>query len=242
MGHSETLQNVSSCFQRLHCDEAFFYKLRPQSTDEPAGENTMPTAKAIKKTKPFAASTVLPRPVKPWENGKKVNIQKTYLDAETAFRHEDFAKAEELFEIILAESPEHLKALVGTGLLHTNQGHYAEARNYCARARSVDDLFADAYFLKGLILDMEGQTERAVVEYQKVLWLEPCFVAAHYALARISLRQRQIRDCRRQLLNTVKCLEKERPAAIVAYSGGMTREVFLELCRHDLDSLPKEMP
>ena len=65
-----------------------------------------------------------------------------------------------------------------------HQGQYGDARVYCARAIREDDLLPEVYVLRGLILDMEGFLERALVEYQKVLWLEPAFVMAHYLSAK----------------------------------------------------------
>jgi chemotaxis protein methyltransferase CheR len=160
-----------------------------------------------------------------------------YRLALAAFDREEFAVAGELFDRVLAIDPEHPRALVGKGLLCANQGAFQEARLWCARAIRQDDLCADAYLLRGLILDMEGEPERALVEYQKVLWLERDYVMGHYFSAKchrlLGNREQQARALR----NALRSLEKVGDGAAVPFSGGLSRPVFLEQCRRELQAL-----
>ena len=157
-----------------------------------------------------------------------------YREALLAFDREEFPLAGELFERLLAIAPQHSRALVGMGLLRANHGDYQAARQWCARAIRYDDLCPDAYLLRGLILDMEGEAERALVEYHKVLWLERDFVMAHYfsakCLGQLGRREQQARALR----NTVRCLEKRGDNELVPFSGGMSRPALLEQCRREL--------
>ncbi len=111
--------------------------------------------------------------------------ERLFAAAMAAFDREEFSSAEQLFDQLLATQPEHVLALVGKGLLCANQGRYDESRQWCARAIRYDDLCPAAYLLRGLILDMEEHLERALVEYQKVLWLDRDFVMAHYLSAQV---------------------------------------------------------
>ena len=133
--------------------------------------------------------------------------------------------------------PQHSRALVGMGMLCANQGDYQEARRWCARAIRYDDLCPDAYLLRGLILDMEGETARALVEYQRVLWLERDFVMAHYFSAKCLGQLGRHEQQTRALRNAVRSLEKLDENELVPFSGGMSRPVLLELCRHELQIL-----
>jgi chemotaxis protein methyltransferase CheR len=157
-----------------------------------------------------------------------------YLEAFSAFDREQFAESTRLFEQLLEIEPNHPKGLVGKGLLLANQGKYGDARLYCARAIKVDDLLPEAYLLRGLILDMEGFLERALVEYQKVLWLEPAFVMAHYLSARAHDHLAEKEKKRRSLRNTLRILEKAADQAAIPFSGGLSRAVFLEVVRKEL--------
>ncbi|NIQ11163.1 MAG: histidine kinase, partial [Gammaproteobacteria bacterium] len=80
-----------------------------------------------------------------------------------------------------------------------------------------------AYLLRGLILDMEGLEERALVEYQKVLWLKPDFVMAHYLSAKAHGNLKDKEKKQRCLRNTIKALEQYNEQGNIPFSGGLSR-------------------
>jgi chemotaxis protein methyltransferase CheR len=164
-------------------------------------------------------------------------LMQLYEQALVAFDREDFAVAEGLFDRVLESDPGHALALVGKGLLCANQGRYDEARQWCARAIRHDDLCPAAYLLRGLILDMEEQLERALVEYQKVLWLDRDAVMAYYLSAKVHGRLGQSEQQGRALRNALRSLEKQLDLEVVPFSGGLSRPVFLDFCRNELTTL-----
>jgi chemotaxis protein methyltransferase CheR len=157
-----------------------------------------------------------------------------YREAVKAFEHEKFAEAHQLFEQLLELQPGHPQALVGKGLLLANQGRYPDARICCARAIREDDLLPEAYLLRGLILDMEGFLARALVEYQKVLWLKPDFVMAHYLAAKVHGRLDDSEKKQRSLRNTIRALEQADDQSTIPFSGGLSRGAFLEIAHCEL--------
>ncbi|NJC89069.1 MAG: tetratricopeptide repeat protein, partial [Desulfuromonas sp.] len=163
--------------------------------------------------------------------------EELYCQAMAAFDREDFVTADRLFDRVLAIAPEQAMALVGKGLLSANQGRYDDARQWCARAIRYDDLCPAVYLLRGLILDMEEQLERALVEYQKVLWLDRDFVMALYLSAKIHGRLRQTEQQGRALRNAIRVLEKLSATDVILFSGGLSRPVFLDICRRELAAL-----
>lgn len=247
MGHSETMQNVSDRFQRQHQQGAFYYQLKEPVTaarptlaaPSPAPISPPRPVSPVSKPAPAPApAPVVPEPSLP----APPNPQRLYEQAMDAFDHESYAEAERLFDEILQHEPEHSRALVGKGLIQANRGAYDEARQFGARAIRFDDLCPEAYLLRGLILDMEGQLQRALVEYQKVLWLEADFIMAHYLLAKIHARLQQPEAMLRALRNTIRSLERFPAAGCVPFSGGLTRAVFLEVCHRELASHRGEHP
>jgi chemotaxis protein methyltransferase CheR len=238
MGHSETMQNVSDQFQRHHQNNAFFYQ-RKERASIAAGVTESVPARNVRRTETVVqvpAKTALAEP-------KKVvlrNPEQLYRDALFAFDHEKFAESAKLFEQILEQQPTNAKALVGKGLLLANQGKNDDARICCARAIKGNDLLPEAYLLRGLILDMEGFLERALVEYQKVLWLDPAFVMAHYLSAKVHGRLADTEKKRRSLRNTIRVLEQAADQAQIPFSGGLSRGVFLEIVRHELTEIPRQ--
>jgi chemotaxis protein methyltransferase CheR len=249
MGHAETMQNVSERFQRHHQNNAFFYQLKDGSATSKsvsikgASKSPLPsdTVAAVSvKARAKSKTTAVPQKTVPNKTLKPAlcDPEQLYRDALTAFDREKFAESSTLFDQLLEQQPANPKALVGKGLLMANQGKYSDARICCARAIKQDDLLPEAYFLRGLILDMEGYLERSLVEYQKVLWLNPAFVMAHYLSAKVHDRLADAEKKLRSLRNTVRALEQSADQSTIPFSGGLTRGVFLEIARRELAEIP----
>ena len=243
LGHAETLQNVSDRFQRHYQHGAFFYQLK-------GGQRAMAVplapplpAPAPAPGLPVASPVPPPRPAPPAKAPAVAAVpappdpRPLYEQGLAAFDREDFTTAEHFFDQVLAIDPAHPLALVGKGLICANQGRYDESRQWCARAIRYDDLCPAAYLLRGLILDMEEQLERALVEYQKVLWLDRDFVMAFYLSARVHGRLGQTEQQLRALRNAIRILEKQAGLEVIPFSGGLSRPVLLEICRRELTSL-----
>ncbi|PLX80994.1 MAG: histidine kinase [Desulfuromonas sp.] len=222
LGHSETLQNVSEEFQRHQCHGAYFY--RPK-VDKPVEQSPAPSP-------PPAKPVVAEVPVEPEPS---FDFNETLARALQAFDGEDFPESERLFKEILAERQDSVLAMVGLGMICVNRGEFDSARSWCARAIGCDDLCPDAYLLRGVILDAEEQLERAVVEFQKVLWLDSGFVVAHYLLSKVHLRLGKDDQARRSLRNALIQLEKSDEENTIPWSGGISRSVFMEICRRDME-------
>jgi len=242
IGHAETLQYISDRFLRHHHHGAFYYQRKPSPAVSPSPSPPLPPLP------PLPLPTVLPalrRVVPPGPPPSPAappptpqpDAEQLFRQALAAFDREDFASAERLFDQALAVQPEQALALVGKGLICANQGRYDESRQWCARAIRYDDLCPAAYLLRGLILDMEEQLERAVVEYQKALWLDRDFVMAHFLLAKVHGRLGQADRQLRTLRNAIRTLEKLADPGIVPFSGGLSRAVFLETCRRELAAI-----
>ena len=248
MGHAETMQNVSDRFQRHHQHNAFFYqrkeRLIPQQTSLAETAQTMPRveAKSAVATKtrnqPAIEKVVTRERTSPRKQETALRDPgELYRDAVAAFDHEKFSDSALLFDQLLQQQPANPKAWVGKGLLLANQGQYHEARICCARAIKENDLLPEAYLLRGLILDMEGLLERALVEYQKVLWLDPAFVMAHYLSAKVYNRLSDAEKRSRSLRNVVRSLEQSADQATIPFSGGLSRSVFLEIVHQELSEI-----
>lgn len=244
MGHSETMQNVSNRFKRHHQHNAFFYQLKDPVQAKPAiikksvsSDLVSPpvVARSQKKTgKQAEVKSAQPTTQKPKSIIKQQDPMKLYSEAMVAFEHERFDDAGTLFDKLLELDPGNPRALVGKGLLMANQGKYSDARLCCAQAIKKDDLMPEAYLLRGLILDMEGFMERALVEYQKVLWLDPHFVMAYYLSAKVHDRLADHEKKQRALRNTARVLELAADQSMIPFSGGLSRSVMLEIVRTEL--------
>lgn len=241
LGHAETLTNISDRFRRVTWTGGFFYRLGAEPGEaaeperpvfDPSLAPARPAVPALPPELPKRAVPVPPAPPAP-------DPEEAFQEAREAFFREDFSVAAGKYDIVLRHSPRHVGALVGKGFILANRGDYHGALEYCARALQVDDLTADAYFLSGLIRELEENWAAAAAEYRKALLLDLDFIMPHYHLSRVYRRLTKMRDALRELVNTMRLLEKTAEEAIIPLSGGLSREVFLEVCREELSRVQR---
>jgi chemotaxis protein methyltransferase CheR len=238
MGHAETLSNISDGFLRQQHKGGFFYRLKSQQQGEAmhGSEHAVrPEMVPAVPSAPAAGTSPMETIVPPAAAGavQAVDLEQLLREADCEFECENFRTASQKYATLLAVDPNHVGALIGQGFIHANRGEYDAALDNCRRALQLDDLRADAYFLRGLIHDLCGETVEAIGEYRKALLLDMNFVMPHYNLSKIYWRLGRLEDARRQLNNTLRLLEKTPVEAAIRYSGGLSRAVFLEVCRED---------
>jgi len=240
LGHSESLASITTAFSRLSCDGGFFYQRREASSIPPD------TTQQSSLPEPAVSEAVYSKAPPPAEQTSRVqNVEKAekdrpeadFLEAERAFQREDFKTAKQKYDIVLRQNPRHVGALLGKGFLHANRSEYDKALLHCREVLDIDDLTASAYFLLGLIRDFRGETTRAMEEYRKAVMLDIDFIMPHYNLGKIYQRMGRERDAGRELDNTVRLLEKLPDEGLIPYSGGLSKEVFLEICREDRETI-----
>lgn len=228
LGHAETLHNLSEDFERVIHQRSFFYRRRPKVA---AAAQAQQTSTAV-----APGVVLLPRkPVAPADSAP--DSAALYLQAMASFNREDFRAAQLQFEQILRLEPGHAGALVGQGFVCANRREWPQAQDWCEAALRSDDLCAEAYFLKGLLCEALAETQAAREEYRKALLIDLDFIMPHYRLAGLFEQQGLLDDARRELRNTLRLLEKWPSESQVPYSGGLSREVFLEVCRAHLNRL-----
>lgn len=245
MGHAETLSHISSGFERHYHAGGFYYReKRDRLAPEPRRQVSPPAP--ARELKPVKSPVSLRSPV-PSVPKVRIEQQPARIPPKPEFSSEDlFKKAETLFEAekfqeasaVLAElirkKPDHTGALVIQGFVMANNGRFQEAVKFCNKALAIDDLMPEAYFLKGLLLDMNESPAEAVEEYRKTILLRMDFVMSHYHLGRLFYRLGKKTDGARELRNTMKILEKARQGSVIPFSGGLSREVFLQQVRDEL--------
>ncbi len=237
LGHAETLQNLSEKFLPVHYRGGFYYRLRREPVPKAVVESLPPPPPlpAVEMPEPAPAPQLLPAPVEP-------ELEELLEQARQAFEREEFAAAEEKFERILLRQAGHEQALLGMGFIRANQERYGEALDFCRQALAADDLLAEAYFLRGLICEQQEEIAEAAEEYRKALLLDLDFIMPHYNLSRIYQRLGRLKEARRELNNILRLLERTADETIIPHSGGVSRAVFLEICREDASLLETKPP
>jgi len=246
LGHAETLTHISERFQRIHNAGGFYYRLRDRGEAPEESPRPIPVAFSVvpKAAPPPAPSsrsalrTSAPRKAVPEKPAEPVpDLEEMYQRALQAFNREDFLTASRFYDAVLDHDSRHVGALVGKGFILANLGEYDDAVGFCDRALAVDDLCLEAYFLRGLILEMGEDLKGAVAEYRKAILLDMNFIMPHYNLSKVFWRLGRSRDAHRELNNTRHLLEAEADEELIPHSGGLTRAVFLEVCLEDASRL-----
>ncbi len=233
LGHAETLSQVSSLFERHTGDGGFYYRKR--NPEQVSGQRVKKLAKDRQLTKrlvrqqeprerltpPPPAAIMLPLP----------SIANIFQEAEAHFDREEFAAAARLLKEVLDREPGHCGALMLSGFIHANSGNIEAALAFCEQVLAIDDLLPEAYYLQGLVYDIADRHSEAIAEYRKAILLNMEFLMAHYSLWRLYLRIGREKQSMRELRTCLKILERSGGESIVPFSGGLSREVFLEQLR-----------
>jgi chemotaxis protein methyltransferase CheR len=163
------------------------------------------------------------------------------ISAEELFRNglnllhqEHYPEAGEIFMDALRIKPEHTGAILALGQIHLVNGRNDDALARCDQALAINDLLPEGYFLRGLLFEMAERIDDAIEEYRKAVLLKIDFVMPHYQLGKLSYRTGDVKTFERELRNCVKLLEKAGREAVIPFSGGLSREVFLEQTRKDM--------
>lgn len=237
MGHSETLLNVSSRFER-HIQEGSFYyrkKTAPEAPTEKALLKVLPIPVQKNAAAEESAGTVPliapPQSVKPADSITPDDLFKKGL---ALLHQENYAEAAETFRDLLAMKPTHTGAILAGGQIHMAHGRNDDALTCFDRALALNDLLPEGYFLRGLLLEMSDRSDEALAEYRKAVLLKIDFVMPHYQMAKLCFQTGDIKRSTRELRNSVKLLEKAVRESVVPFSGGLSREVFLEKVRKEM--------
>jgi len=247
LGHSETLSNISSRFERHTLEGGFYYRKKLQS--QPVAEESVPqlpsvsrvsaipvTPQQVAAVKPAGKPAAAVRPAAPAES-----LESLYEKAVSHMEAENFPEADALFIRLHGMDPAHTGAMIGIALIHANIGMFGEALEWCNRALQIDDLLPEAYFLRGLVYEMIDQEKDSFQEYRKAILLKMDFIMPHYQLGKLYFRTGQHKDGARELKNSMKLLEKVRGETIIPFSGGLSREVFLEQLRKEIQRVDADI-
>jgi chemotaxis protein methyltransferase CheR len=241
LGHAETLSQISSRFDRHSLAGGFYYRVKQERVVTPHCETPDPRpARELKPVRqvpsPAPASRQEPKERSPVRVVSRPEVEPDALfgKAVTLFDAEKFEAAAELLDTLLRAQPDHTGALVVQGFIQANNGRFQEAFTTCSTVIAIDDLLPEAYFLKGVLLDINDSPDEAAKEYSKAILLRMDFVMAHYYLGRLHYRQGTMTAGDRALRTTLKILEKVPHGNIIPFSGGLTREVILQQVRNEL--------
>ncbi len=129
----------------------------------------------------------------------------------------------------LEASPMDADAMALLARAYANQGRLEEARGWCEKAISADRLRPSFHYLRGAILQEQGDERGAADALRRVLYLDHNFVMAHLALGNLRRRHGKRRDSNRHFRTALALLQRWPAEEPVPESEGMSSGRLMEI-------------
>ncbi|RFC35117.1 MAG: MCP methyltransferase, CheR-type [Candidatus Nitrotoga sp. SPKER] len=123
--------------------------------------------------------------------------------------------------------------------LFANQGKLDEAIEWCEKAIVLDKLNSKNHYLLATIRQELNQSSAAEQSLKRVLYLDPHFALAHFALGNLRLSQGRHGEAERYFKNTLELLRTHPQSEILPESNGLTIERLDKIITSVLTSLPR---
>jgi chemotaxis protein methyltransferase CheR len=137
----------------------------------------------------------------------------------------DYGRSEEardlLLEVVGAE-PGHAAACALLGRAYANLGCWPEAEHWCRQAVRLDKLALEAYYTLALVLQHQGELDRAIEAMKKVVYIDRNYVLGHFGLADLYYSNGQLARAQKSLDNARRLLDARPAEEMVPDSGGVT--------------------
>lgn len=118
--------------------------------------------------------------------------------------------------------PDHAPTCQLLGQANANLGLWAEAEEWCRRAIQLDKLHLEAYYTLALIHQHQGQTEAAIADLKKVVYIDQNFILGHFGLASLYRHSDRLPQAHKSLDNALRLLAGRPDDELVPGSGGIT--------------------
>lgn len=226
IGHSESLYTISEDFEIKRHNEAFFYFKPNQSKIEVRPEGLG--------HEPGLASQAAYR-----ENIGNVvsDYKKLKAMLETALAAEDYAQALSAADSLLECNPEDIETRVQKSSLLINKSMYREAINEAAKALEIEPFLPSAYFISGMAYLRLGDTDNAVANLKKTIFIDKDYAIARFYLASVysetDLPQKAVEEYKR----TMTAINNNPEGSWRVFAGGYDQKVLKQVCVANLNAL-----
>ncbi len=124
--------------------------------------------------------------------------------------------------------------LILRAVLLTSSGDFAEAEVVCGRILDMDELSAEAHYVKALLRERAGDLDGAADHDHYALYLDPSFAMPRVHLGLMARRAGQTEKACRELTRALALLAAEDASRVLLLGGGFTRDALADLCRAEL--------
>jgi chemotaxis protein methyltransferase CheR len=110
-----------------------------------------------------------------------------------------------------------------------DQGRLVEALEWCDKAIREDKLDPCSHYLRGTILQEQGQAVEAALAFKRAVYLNHDFVLAYFALGNLERAMGRVREAQKHFANVKRLLENYRLEDVLPEAEGMTAGRLIEI-------------
>ena len=130
---------------------------------------------------------------------------------------------------LITMEPENNKAIKLLVRTWSNQGKFKEAIELCEKNIAVNKFDPVMHYLLALILREQNITEKAVLELNRTIYLDPDFVLAYYTLGNIFFRNGSTKKAEKFYDNALSIIDIMKENDILPEADGLTAGRLAEI-------------
>ena len=111
------------------------------------------------------------------------DIKEKFNEGMAEFVSNNFGRAVEILNEVLALNPTHKVALAARGSAYLKLDDLSAAVTDFTKVIDIDTGYARAYHLRGLALEKQGHDEKALADFDRAIDADPEYGAAYYSRA-----------------------------------------------------------
>jgi len=223
IGHAESLWNISDAFQPIEYPHTFFYQKIKTKTNlhlHPMQTLTHDYWPAI------------PQPL------VALDSSDTLREGLKAMAKKDYQVALENLKNYLLSHPRDLKVRMVYSTALADVGNYEQAMESIEKILQVDNLYQDAYFLKGIILSKMQKFDLAIQEFRRLLYIDPNTPLAYFQMGHLHRFLNQDQQAKKSFLNCLKILQNmEDQKVLLPFSEELTASVLYQATQRALEMM-----
>lgn len=118
-----------------------------------------------------------------------------------------------------------------------NMGRAEPALQACERSLQLDAVNKHSYLMQGMILVELDRGPEAEEAFRRTLYLDRSFLEAHYELAMLRVRARDLPGALKSLANALKIAQAGDPQRELHNAAGMTYQRFAQVLQNEIEML-----
>jgi chemotaxis protein methyltransferase CheR len=165
--------------------------------------------------------------------------EKIYQEAMQLYTLGHYEGAIDLILKSIEQRKSNTKIMTLLAKAYANRGELKNALNWCEKALNIEKLNPVFHQLHAVILQEQGEFEKAITALKRALYLNPNFVLPYFMLGNIHRQQGKLGEAEKHFENALSVLTEYKQEDVLPESEGITAGRMRELI---LVTMNKEMP